>query len=198
MASSSSGPSRRDTEDLLVLTCVRLTRLYNQVLARLDVPLTYRQHRTLVRVGEGHSSVAVLANLGNISMPTVSESIGVLVRRGFLTRRESPDDRRLTVIELTPLGVQASRAAQRALDDASRSLLTDLPEAAHELFHEALTAVYDTATAYFKSEAEDDVASATDQPKAELQPTGKSSPRRRNGSARPPDSREGSSLFTTS
>ena len=148
-----------ETADLLVLSSARLSRLYSGVLSRLEVPLTYRQHRLLVRVGQGHSSVAVLATFGNLTMPTVSESISVLVRRGFLTRREDPDDRRITRVELTPLGREASQAGQEALEEASTDLLRDLPGGVHEVFHQALTTVFDRATRYFQHEMEDAGAS---------------------------------------
>jgi DNA-binding MarR family transcriptional regulator len=45
--------------------------------------LTYRQHRILVRVSEGHTSLAAIAALGNLTLPTVPESVDGLVRRGL-------------------------------------------------------------------------------------------------------------------
>jgi DNA-binding MarR family transcriptional regulator len=174
--------SLEETADLLVLTSARLSRLYNRVLSRLEVPLTYRQHRLLVRVGQGHSSVAVLATFGNLTMPTVSESISVLVRRGFVTRRENPDDRRLTLIEFTPLGREASKAAQEALEEASTGLLRDLPEDVHEVFHQALTTVYDKATRYSQHEVED-AGAPPGRPDLVPAAAGKRSPRSAGGTA---------------
>jgi DNA-binding MarR family transcriptional regulator len=146
----SKRPDLRDQgADLLVYAAARLTRLENQVLANLAVPLTYRQHRILMRVAEGHTSPVVLASFGNLKLATMSECLSLLVRRGLVTRETNSQDRRAVVIQLTPAGRKASLAAQRALHKVFKDLLLDLPESQLEVLQEVLTSVYDKAAAHF-------------------------------------------------
>ncbi|GAA1212502.1 MarR family winged helix-turn-helix transcriptional regulator [Pseudonocardia alaniniphila] len=150
----SSGPSgeRRD-EDLgvlLVSVSARLTRLYGRVLGQLDTPLTFRQHRMLRRVSEGHTSMAALAAFGNLTVPTVSESVEVLVRRGLMNRQENPQNRRSLLLSLTPEGQAAKEAADVALADAGEQLLQAVPEERRQILQESLASIFDAATEIFQ------------------------------------------------
>lgn len=140
------------TAQLLILAAARLTRLHGRVLGQLAVPLTYRQHRLLVRVGEGHTSLAALAAFGNLTLPTVSESVDGLVRRGLLTRTARAGDRRARPLGLTPQGRAACAAGQEALGEVAEGLLSELSDEHRRVLHEALTTVFDAATAYFQAE----------------------------------------------
>jgi hypothetical protein len=51
------------------------------LLSSLEVPLTFRQCRTLTRVAGGRTSPSQLAAIGNLLLPTVSENVEILVRR---------------------------------------------------------------------------------------------------------------------
>jgi MarR family transcriptional regulator, organic hydroperoxide resistance regulator len=150
----SPGPSgeRRD-EDLgvlLVSVSARLTRLYGRVLGQLDTPLTFRQHRMLRRVAEGHTSMAALAAFGNLTVPTVSESVEVLVRRGLMNRQENPQNRRSLLLSLTPEGQAAKEAADVALADVGEQLLLAVPEEQQQLLQESLASIFDAATEIFQ------------------------------------------------
>jgi hypothetical protein len=50
-------PEIDPTANLLVVVAARLNRLTGRVLSRLDIPLTYRQHRLLYRVSQGVTSL---------------------------------------------------------------------------------------------------------------------------------------------
>ncbi|MBC6461052.1 MarR family winged helix-turn-helix transcriptional regulator [Actinomadura sp. HBU206391] len=136
---------------MLIVVAARFSRLNNKVLSQLEIPLTYRQHRLLVRVSEGHTSLAALAAFGNLTLPTVSESVDGLVRRGLLTRGENPDDRRQRHLELTPLGHSAGVAGQLALGRVTEDLLRVLPEESRHQLHQSLSTIYEAATTYFRS-----------------------------------------------
>lgn len=138
-----------ETGVLLTSVAARLTRLYGKVLSQLEVPLTFRQQRLLMRVREGHTSLAALAKFGNLTVPTVSESIDLLVRRKLMTRTEHPESRRSLLLTLTPLGEQACAAAQEALAKANAFLLSDIPEDRKDILHESFKTVFDAATTYF-------------------------------------------------
>jgi MarR family transcriptional regulator, organic hydroperoxide resistance regulator len=145
-------PEIDPTANLLVVVAARLNRLTGRVLSRLDIPLTYRQHRLLYRVSQGVTSLAALASYGNLTLPTVSESIDGLVRRGLLIRRPDPEDRRQRHLELTELGRSACTAGQLALGKIMEELINDLPPEHRDVLHETLASVYDAATTHFKAD----------------------------------------------
>jgi DNA-binding MarR family transcriptional regulator len=142
----------RPTEpiELLPVVAARLSRLYGKVLSQLGTQLTYRQFRTLDRVTEGHTSLVALAQLSNLTLPTVSENVDNLVRRGLLSRREHPDDRRSVVLEITRLGRNARDEARVALNKVSADLLTDVPERSRATLGRALGSIFDAATAHLE------------------------------------------------
>lgn len=153
MAPSGNGDeSDGDTGALLISAAARLNRLYGKELAQLDNPLTFRQQRLLMRVREGHSSLATLAAFGNLTVPTVSESVDVLVRKGFMTRKENPESRRSQLLSLTPLGAKALDAADAALRDVNEFLLAGLPEEQRVALHRSLTTIFDRATTRFRAD----------------------------------------------
>ena len=148
-------PDRDDTGALLVSVAARLTRLYAKVLAQQENVLTFRQQRLLMRVREGHSSLATLAAFGNLTVPTVSESVDVLVRRGLLTRAANPENRRSMVLRLTPLGERACDAADEALDEVNRLLLAEVPDRQLTTLHTSLESIFEIATVLFRADDTD-------------------------------------------
>lgn len=104
----------------------RLTRLENSVLGDVDPPLTFRQYRLLERISQGHATITALGRLATITLPALSESVDVLVRRGLLTRGSGVRDRRESPLEVTDLGSRALRDARAALDDLAASVLAEI------------------------------------------------------------------------
>lgn len=152
MSAQESGHASDDTGALLVSVAARLTRLYGKVLMQLKTPLTFRQQRLLMRVREGHTSLAALAGFANLTVPTVSESIDVLVRRELMTRTENPENRRSMLLRLTPLGERALDEADTALDEVNRLLLTEVAPDQLAVLHKALGNIFDVATTYFRAD----------------------------------------------
>jgi DNA-binding MarR family transcriptional regulator len=148
-----AGQDDRHGEDLgvlLVSASARLNRLYGRVLGQLDTSLTYRQHRLLRRVSEGHTSMAELAALGNLTVPTVSESVEGLVRRGLLNRQVNPQNRRQMVLSLTAEGRTAKEAGDVALQAVNDRLLRAVADEHRDVLKESLVALYDAATEAFQ------------------------------------------------
>jgi DNA-binding MarR family transcriptional regulator len=135
---------------LLVSASARLNRLYGRVLGQLGTSLTYRQHRLLRRVSEGHTSLAALAAFGNLTVPTVSESVEGLVRRGLLDRKVNPQNRRQMVLSLTAEGRDAKEAGDVALQALNDRLLRVVPDEHRQVLQESLAALYDAATEAFQ------------------------------------------------
>lgn len=145
-------PDIEPTAQLLILAAARLNRLHGKSLGRLAVPLTYRQHRILVRVSEGHTSLAAVAAFGNLTLPTVSESVDGLVRRGLLTRKARDGDRRAVQLGLTPLGRSACVAGQLALGEVTENLIRDLSAEQRHQLRASLTTIFEAATTHFRAE----------------------------------------------
>jgi DNA-binding MarR family transcriptional regulator len=77
------------------------------------------------------STASQLARWQGVSRPTMSNSIGALIRRGWARRTPSPEDRRVVVVDVTPSGralvERVGRAARRHL--AGQLLPLDLASA---------------------------------------------------------------------
>lgn len=136
--------------ELLIAVAARLSRLHSIVLARLETRLTFRQYRTLTRVAHGDSSLSQLAARANLSVPTVSENVEGLVRRGLMTATPSQTDRRATVLEVTDAGRIAIAAADRALHDVVNRLVTGVPADDLAITATTLSHIYREATSYFQ------------------------------------------------
>ena len=72
--------------------------------ARERFEITGGHFHVLRRIKSGDTSVSELADARHISRPVVSRKVDSLVEKGLLSRRESPEDRRYTVLELTQNG----------------------------------------------------------------------------------------------
>lgn len=114
------------------------------LLSSLEVPLTFRQYRTLTRVASGCTSPSQLAAIGILSLPTVSENVEILVRRGLMTTSQSASDRRVVVLQVTEEGL---RAAKAGTTEALPSRLS--PERRRDL-SDSLRVIYDAATDYLE------------------------------------------------
>jgi DNA-binding MarR family transcriptional regulator len=77
---------------------------------------------------EGPSNLSELAELHNVSLPTMSRTVSRLEKIGWVERRSHPHDRRVTLIALTDNGQQRlmemSDLAQETLKKALQSTST--------------------------------------------------------------------------
>ena len=96
------------------------------LIAELDVSIT--QMKTLHVLAEGSSELSVkeLSDRLGLSLPGASRIVDVLLRRGWLERREDPHDRRMKRVGITPDGrkvvdrIETARLA--GLEDYAASL----------------------------------------------------------------------------
>jgi DNA-binding MarR family transcriptional regulator len=96
------------------------------LIADLDVSIT--QMKTLHVLADGGSEVSVkeLSDRLGLSLPGASRIVDALMRRGWLERREDPDDRRMKRVRITDEGrkvldrIEAARLA--GLEDYAASL----------------------------------------------------------------------------
>ena len=96
------------------------------LIAELDVSIT--QMKTLHVLADGGSELSVkeLSDRLGLSLPGASRIVDALMRRGWLERREDPDDRRMKRVRITDDGrkvldrIEAARLA--GLEDYAASL----------------------------------------------------------------------------
>jgi DNA-binding MarR family transcriptional regulator len=62
------------------------------------------QMGTLMRIAASPCTMSELARSQTVSLPTISKSVDMLVRRGWLERWVDTSDRRQTMVRLTPKG----------------------------------------------------------------------------------------------
>jgi DNA-binding MarR family transcriptional regulator len=101
-----------------VRTLARLSRLLERGGGGLSLP----QFRLLAMVENGQRA-SFLANRLAVAKPTVTALVDGLVERGYVSRSQSPDDRRATQIALTPAGRRALKAAETDMADRLEGLL---------------------------------------------------------------------------
>jgi DNA-binding MarR family transcriptional regulator len=67
-------------------------------------PLAPAQMGSLMRIGAGPCTMSDLARHQAVSLPTMSKSVDMLVRRGWAERGAAKQDRRQSMVRLTPRG----------------------------------------------------------------------------------------------
>lgn len=83
---------------------------------QMDASLAPTQMAALAHIGEGPCTLSSLARHKAVSLSTISKSVDVLVRRGWLERWADKHDRRQTIVRLTPKGRRALQAMKRAAE----------------------------------------------------------------------------------
>ena len=71
-ASQESIDTKTEEGELLLSVAVRLNRTESMILSKLDIPLTFRQYRTLTRVAGGCTSPSQLAAISNLSLQSTA------------------------------------------------------------------------------------------------------------------------------
>jgi len=99
--------------------------------AREDFDITAGHFHVLRRIKGGDTTISDLADSSHTSRPVVSRKVDSLVDKGLVTRRESTEDRRFTMLELTAEGhriLEELRRRNRVLLEELLGTLND-----HEL-----------------------------------------------------------------
>ncbi len=91
--------------------------------------LTVAQFRALGLLARGRRLPSELARELRITPATASEVVDLLVRRGLVERGALPEDRRLTLLRITPAGETLHQAARQRALAALRVLLSRLDPA---------------------------------------------------------------------
>lgn len=135
-------------QEMLVVVAARLRRLNMIVLGRLKVSLTFRQYRTLGRVIGGCTSLSELSAQAGVTLPTMSETVNGLVRRGLIETRTNEADHRSVVLYATEAGIAAAAAGDAALHETIGTLTRELSDGQRAALADSLHVIYEAATDY--------------------------------------------------
>ena len=86
----------------------------------------------LMKVSVGPCTMSSLARHMAVSLPTISKSVDMLVRRGWLERWIDKHDRRQTMVRLTPQGRKVLGGIKKRTEQHVRRSLTPLSVAERE------------------------------------------------------------------
>jgi DNA-binding MarR family transcriptional regulator len=95
---------------------------------RGDSPMPMPHFRILHVLVHHARNVSDLAESAHVSLPTMSNTVSVLVERGWVERLADPDDRRRAEICVTPEGRKALKIAEQRLMELVETRLGSLAE----------------------------------------------------------------------
>ncbi len=125
--------SARECARLLLETLPNLRREFGGLMRQQDAaghePLTMDQVRLLRILSHEPRSLSELAARHGVTPSTMSRSIDVLVRRGWVGRESDPGDRRLVIVQLTDAGQTARGAMDRHIEDTLTRRIEELSDA---------------------------------------------------------------------
>jgi DNA-binding MarR family transcriptional regulator len=108
-------PAHATSELIDVVNLV--TQAFWAELRRSGSTIEMSQWSTLRRIGRTPCTMSELARYKGVGLPTISKSVDMLVRRGWVERWVDKTDRRLTLVRLTPSGRRVLATCRRALED---------------------------------------------------------------------------------
>ncbi len=120
-----TGDSQRAARELLHVTML-VMRSVAAELRRSDLAVPPAQLGTLMRLSGGPCTVSELARHQAVSLPTMSRSVDMLVRRRLLERWIDQGDRRQTLVRLTSEGTRVVTEARRRSEAHVARILADL------------------------------------------------------------------------
>src|SRR5262249_54071825 len=96
---------------------------------RVRQPIETTQWALLKRIKDGPCTISDLARHNQTSLPTISKSVDMLVRRDLVERWVDKSDRRQTLVRLTPGGRRQLRECRRVSERALAAKLATLTSA---------------------------------------------------------------------
>ncbi len=114
--------SARECAQLLRETIPNMRRVFGSLMREQNAtdqePLTMDQVRLLRILSHEPHTLSELAARHGVAPSTMSRSIDLLVRRGWVGRESDPSDRRLVIVQVTDAGQAAHRAMDQQIEDA--------------------------------------------------------------------------------
>lgn len=128
MSSTIDDPLATDELDALAVTLVQQTAALSRVMfGRLGLGVSRTEAGVLARLEAGPHRITTLAGLDGLAQPTVTLLVKELEGRGFLRRDRSPDDGRVVMVSLTPVGRETLASVRLRYRALLREHLDELP-----------------------------------------------------------------------
>jgi DNA-binding MarR family transcriptional regulator len=108
-------PAHATSELIDVVNLV--TQAFWAELRRSGQTIEMSQWSTLRRIGRTPCTMSELARYKGVGLPTISKSVDMLVRRGWVERWVDKSDRRQTLVRLTAAGRRILTECRRALEE---------------------------------------------------------------------------------
>jgi DNA-binding MarR family transcriptional regulator len=116
-------PASTEAARALLHVVMLVMRTVAADMRRSPKPLAPAQMGSLMRIGAGACTMSELARYQAVSLPTISKSVDMLVRRGWVERWVDKQDRRQTMARLTPSGRRMlTHIRQRAESQVAETL----------------------------------------------------------------------------
>ena len=148
MASTDRSPATKWTTSSTPYSARRavLVSVAARSLAGVADRVTLPQYRALVVLAsKGPQNAGALADVLGIHSSTLTRLCDRLVTKGLITRRESPDNRREVVLDLTPRGRRLVRSVTIRRRAEIADIVSRVPRAQREAMVRALQAFGDAA-----------------------------------------------------
>jgi DNA-binding MarR family transcriptional regulator len=146
---------RRDTAYVLLETVPSVMGFVSSELRRnspVDNSVHFRLLRTLRR---GQCSLHQLAEQHGVRLPTMSRTVSVLEKRGWLERLRSNEDRRTVYAVITPEGEKVLGEVEEMALNRTSELLACLPKGELEKLHSGLSTLFEVVREQLGSGAEE-------------------------------------------
>ena len=118
-----------DAADLASRLRVSVWRLARRMRQASDPGITPTMHAALFTVEQhGPLTAGQLATHEQVTKPTMTRTIGVLVERGLIARTPDPLDGRVTWLQVTPEGAKLLQRTRRRTDEYLATRVRALPE----------------------------------------------------------------------
>lgn len=114
---------------LIDAVMIAMGALRNEMRKFRPADLSVPQFRVLAYVSwHAGASLSDAAEHIGLTLPSMSKAVDGLVKREFVKRETSPDDRRRITLALTEKGVEALASAEKVSLEYVNQLLAELPE----------------------------------------------------------------------
>jgi DNA-binding MarR family transcriptional regulator len=132
-------PAHATSELIDVVNLV--TQAFWAELRRSGPAIEMSQWSTLRRIGRSPCTMSELARHKGVGLPTISKSVEMLVRRGWVERWIDKSDRRQTLVRLTPSGRRVLTECRHALETFLDERLAHLTAAERDALDASLQLV---------------------------------------------------------
>ena len=117
--------------------------MFWSVLRQSDQRIELTQWATLRRIGRSPCTMSELARHKGVGLPTISKSVDMLVRRGWVERWIDKTDRRQTLVRLTANGRKVLADSRAHLEELLDARLSSMSAAQRESLAAHLQVVRD-------------------------------------------------------